>query len=142
MPILPYIFQDFDSDSPRAEDVCGLLIIKVLEKNPFLLKRIRLVILLSITLLSAIVNPRPLGGGGADPAPPPCRIFSVGHKRCQIPTRNSQYLPQHQFNIFHQKFKKIFKGILRKWCFSDIMFRHFGSKAANVSRLLECLVLK
>ena len=60
---LKCVFQDFDSDKPRADDFCGLFIIKLLEKNPFPLKHIRLVNSLPMTLLSAIVNPRPLGGG-------------------------------------------------------------------------------
>ena len=69
-------------------------------------------------------NTRPAGGG--DSAPPPCWIFSIAQKRRWISMRNFQYLSQHQYDVCHQNFGKKRRKFLRKWCFSDVMFRHFG----------------
>ena len=65
------LFQDFDSDNPRADDFCGLLITKLLGKNSFPLKRIRLVNSLSMMLSWAIVKLHLLGGERVDSAPTP-----------------------------------------------------------------------
>ena len=72
----------------------------------------------------------PIGGGGQ--VLPPCRVFSIVQKRLQISTRNYQYLLQHQFDVRHQNLRKVRRiYFLRKWHFSYVLLRDFGSKSGK-----------
>ena len=59
----------------------------------------------------------------------PSRIFSIAQKRRQISTSNFQI--RHLKNSAKQNFRKSVQTFLRKWYFSEFMFRHFGSKGGK-----------
>ena len=64
-----------------------------------------------------ILTRAPLWRGGGGQILPPCRIFPIAQKRRQISTRNFQYLPQHQFVVCHQNYRKIRRRIFEKMAF-------------------------
>ena len=75
-------------------------------------------------------------GGGANIAPLP-DFFDSSKTAADIDAKLSVPSPA---SIWRRPLK-FQKNLLRKWHFSDVMFRHFGSKTANVWMLLEGSVL-
>ena len=63
--------------------------------------------------------------GGVNITP---QVFSRELKRYGMYVRpNFQYLVQHESHVFYKISDKLAKNVLRKWRFSNDMFRYFGS---------------
>ena len=89
---------------------------------------------------------QPWHDGGCIPAPcwganivPPLLNFLDSSKTAQISTQNFQYLPQHQFDVYHQNFRKthyfLENDVLVTSCFGILGLKNAEcSKAARMFR--------